>query len=89
MKVANLLRSELEKIADVKLYGPEDEKLRTSIVSFTSNKVSKTIVDKLEENEIIFAERDVGGGTKAVRASPHFFNNEEEAIRAIMKLRIF
>ena len=83
MKVANLLRSELEKIADVKLYGPEDEKLRTSIVSFTSNKVSKTVVDKLEENEIIFAERDVGGGTKAVRASPHFFNNEDEAMRAI------
>ena len=84
IKVANTLRGELEKIADVKLYGPEDEGLRTSIVSFTSNKVnSKTIVDKLGENEIIFAERDVGGGTKAVRASPHFFNNEEEAIRAV------
>ena len=64
MKVANLLRSELEKIADVKLYGPEDEKLRTSIVSFTSNKVSKTVVDKLEENEIIFAERDVAAEQK-------------------------
>ena len=83
MKVANLLRSELDKIADVKIYGPEDEKLRTSIVSFTSNKVSKTVVDKLEENEIIFAERDVGGGTKAVRASPHFFNSEDDAMRAI------
>ena len=87
MKVANLLRSELEKISDVKLYGPEDEKLRTSIVSFTSNKVSKTIVDKLEENEIIFAERDVGGGTKAVRASPHFFNTEDEAMRAIEEIK--
>jgi cysteine desulfurase / selenocysteine lyase len=87
MKVANLLRSELERIAGVKLYGPEDENLRTSIVSFTSNKVSKTIVDKLEENEIIFAERDVGGGTKAVRASPHFFNNEEETMRAIATIK--
>lgn len=87
MKVANLLRSELEKIADVKLYGPEDEKLRTSIVSFTSNKVPKTIVDKLEENEIIFAERDVGSGTKAVRASPHFFNTEDEAMRAIEEIK--
>jgi cysteine desulfurase / selenocysteine lyase len=83
IKVANTLRAELEKIADVKLYGPEDEGLRTSIVSFTSNKVSKTIVHKLEENEIIFAERDVGSGTKAVRASPHFFNTEDEAMRAI------
>ena len=88
MKVANLLRSELDKIAGVKLYGPEDDKLRTSIVSFTAtNKVSKTIVDKLEDTEIILAERDVGGGTKAVRASPHFFNSEEEAMRVIYQIK--
>jgi cysteine desulfurase/selenocysteine lyase len=69
---------------DVKLYGPEDENLRTSIVSFSSdNKDAKTIVDRLGENEIIFAERDVGGGKKAVRASPHFFNTEEESVRSI------
>ena len=84
IKVANTLRSELEKIADVKIYGPEDENLRTSIISFSSNRVnSKSIVDKLGENEIVFAERDVGRGTKAVRASPHFFNSEEEATRAV------
>ena len=58
--------------------------MRTSIISFSSNRVnSKSIVDKLGENEIIFAERDVGAGTKAVRASPHFFNSEEEAARAV------
>jgi cysteine desulfurase/selenocysteine lyase len=84
MKVANALRSELAKMKDVMLYGPEDENLRTSIVSFSSiNKEAKTIVDKLVENEIIFAERDVGGGKKAVRASPHFFNTEEESVRSI------
>jgi cysteine desulfurase/selenocysteine lyase len=84
IEVANSLRSELEQIADVKLFGPEDENLRTSIISFSSNRVnSNNIVDKLCESDIVFAERDVGGGTKAVRASPHFFNNEEEAIRAV------
>ena len=84
MKVANVLRSELVKMNDVKLYGPEDQNLRTSIVSFSSaNKEAKTIVDKLGENEIIFAEREVGGGKKAVRASPHFFNTEEESTRSI------
>jgi cysteine desulfurase/selenocysteine lyase len=88
MKVANALRSELDKMKDVILYGPEDENLRTSIVSFSSiNKESKTIVDKLVENEIIFAERDVGGGKKAVRASPHFFNTEEESIRSIEQIK--
>jgi cysteine desulfurase / selenocysteine lyase len=84
IKVANTLRSELEKLTDVRIYGPEDESLRTSIISFSSNRVnSKNIVEKLGENEIIFAERDVGGGTKAVRASPHFFNSEEEATKAV------
>ena len=88
MKVANALRSELVKMNDVKLYGPEDENLRTSIVSFSSaNKEAKTIVDKLGENEIIFAERDVGGGKKAVRASPHFFNTEEESARSIEQIK--
>ena len=88
MKVANALRSELVKMKDVMLYGPEDENLRTSIVSFSSaNKEAKTIVDKLAENEIIFAERDVGGGKKAVRASPHFFNTEEESARSIEQIK--
>ena len=88
MKVANLLGSESEKIADVKLDGPEDENLRTSIISFASNKISKNIVEKLGESEIIFAERDVGRGTKAVRASPHFFNTEDQAMRAIEDIKM-
>ncbi|HEU4822897.1 MAG TPA: aminotransferase class V-fold PLP-dependent enzyme [Nitrososphaeraceae archaeon] len=84
IKVANTLRRGLEKITDVKVYGPEDDYLRTSIISFSSKKMSsKSVVDKLEQNEIIFAERDVGGGTKAARASPHFFNSEGEATRAV------
>ncbi|HEU4448175.1 MAG TPA: aminotransferase class V-fold PLP-dependent enzyme [Nitrososphaeraceae archaeon] len=88
MKVANELRGELAKMKDVMLYGPEDENLRTSIVSFSAtDKESKTIVDRLGENEIIFAERDVGGGKKAVRASPHFFNTEEESIRSIEQIK--
>jgi cysteine desulfurase / selenocysteine lyase len=88
MKVANALRSELVKMNDVKIYGPEDENLRTSIISFSSAyKEAKTIVDKLVENEIIFAERDVGGGKKAVRVSPHFFNTEEESARSVEQIK--
>ena len=88
MKVANILRTELGKITGIKLYGPEDENLRTSIVSFSSTEVdSKTITDKLEENEIIFAERNIGSGRKGVRASPHFFNSEAEVMRAVDQLK--
>jgi cysteine desulfurase / selenocysteine lyase len=88
LKVANTLRAELEKIPGITLYGPEDENLRTSIVSFSSAEVdSKIITDKLEESEIIFAERSIGSGRKAVRASPHFFNSESEVMRAVDLLK--
>jgi cysteine desulfurase / selenocysteine lyase len=87
LKVANVLRDELAKIPNIKIHGPEEESLRTSIVSFSTvssssgySKVdSKIIVHRLEKNNIIFAERDIGGGKKVVRAAPHFFNTEEEA----------
>jgi cysteine desulfurase / selenocysteine lyase len=87
LKVANVLRDELAKIPNIKIHGSEEESLRTSIVSFSTvssssgySKVdSKIIVHRLEKNNIIFAERDIGGGKKVVRAAPHFFNTEEEA----------
>jgi hypothetical protein len=37
------------------------------------------LVKQLAQNHIILAARDTGGGKKAVRAAPHFFNSEEEA----------
>lgn len=82
MKVANALRDEIGKIPGVKMYGPDDEGRRTSIVTFIAPGDSSAIVKKLEQNGIIFAARDVSG-EKAVRASPHFFNNEDEAATAI------
>ena len=84
IKIANILRSELIKIKGINIYGPEDEKARTSIIPFSSsNSDAKTLVDRLEQNEIVFAERDIGGGKKVVRASPHFFNSEEDVVRAV------
>ncbi|HEU4605566.1 MAG TPA: aminotransferase class V-fold PLP-dependent enzyme [Nitrososphaera sp.] len=81
MKVANALRYEIGKMPGVKMYGPDDEDRRTSIVTFTTPADSSAIVKKLEQNGIIFAARDIGG-KKAARASPHFFNSEEEAATA-------
>jgi cysteine desulfurase/selenocysteine lyase len=81
MKVANALREEIGKIPGVKLYGPDDESKRTSIVTFVAPVDSSTVVKKLEQNSIIFAARDIGG-KKAVRAASHFFNSEEEAATA-------
>jgi cysteine desulfurase/selenocysteine lyase len=80
MNVASILREEIAKIPAVKMYGPGDERKRSSIVTFMPLKAdSSTLVRQLEQNCIILAARDIGGGKKVVRASPHFFNSEEEA----------
>jgi cysteine desulfurase/selenocysteine lyase len=80
MDVANILREEISKIPAVKMYGPDDERKRSSIVTFMPQKAdSLTLIRQLEQNRIILAARDTGVGKKSVRAAPHFFNNEEEA----------
>ena len=87
MKVAGALRDDIGKISGVRMYGPDDESKRTSIVTFMLPADSSTIVKKLEQNNIIFAVRDVGNGKKAVRAAPHFFNSEEEATTAVSYIK--
>jgi cysteine desulfurase / selenocysteine lyase len=80
MNVAGILREEIAKIPAVKMYGPDDESKRSSIVSFMpQNADSSTLIRQLEQNRIILAARDIGRGKKLVRAAPHFFNSEEEA----------
>jgi cysteine desulfurase/selenocysteine lyase len=84
MRVARVLRGEIGKIPGVELYGPEEEEKRSSIVAFMppSGSNSSEIVKRLEQDNIVFASRDIGGGKKGVRATPHFFNSEEEAMTA-------
>lgn len=91
MKVANALRDEMGRIPGVKMYGPDDEGRRSSIVTFMPPPAAavdaSTIVKKLEQNSIVFAARDVGSPKKALRAAPHFFNSEEEAVTAASYVR--
>ena len=87
--LSNLFREELLKIPNIILYGPEDQNVRTSIVSFNIKGFdSQQVVDKLEKQNIILAVREIID-TKIVRASPHFFNTESQildVIDAIKKL---
>jgi cysteine desulfurase/selenocysteine lyase len=82
MQVAEVLRDEIAKIPGVKMYGPEDPDKRTSIVTFMPPSDPSEFVKKLEQRNVIFAAREIGGGRKAVRAAPHFFNSKEEASTA-------
>jgi len=91
MGVGNEIIEGLGKIRGISIFGPEDEKLRTSIVSFVIDSVSpKITVSSLQERGIIVAERDIvgGGKKKAVRASPHFFNTSNEASTFIQDIKI-
>ena len=87
--LSNLFREELLKIPNVILYGPDDQNIRTSIVSFNIKGFdSQEVVDKLEKQNIILAVREIMD-KKIIRVSPHFFNTEFqilETIDAIKKL---
>lgn len=87
MKLANQLRNELIKIPNVTLYGPSEPEQRTSIVSFNiKNHEPSTIVEKLEKKNIILAVREISE-EKLIRASPHFFNSEEQIDILMNELR--
>jgi cysteine desulfurase / selenocysteine lyase len=89
MKVALELRRSLERMDDVSIYGPQDEKLRTSIVSFDTKSLDAgMIVTKLENYGIIVAEREIHPPErkKVVRASPHFYNSQTEVENLISSL---
>lgn len=84
LKTSSILRNELLKIDGIDIHGIDDEKLRNSIVSFSSSKIESNLLkEKLEKEGVIMAERDLLNGKKIVRASPHFFNNEEEIMKTI------
>ncbi len=88
LDIANILREEVSKIPGMKIYGPDDERKRSSIVTFIpQNADSLALIRQLEQNRIILAARDTGGGKKAVRAAPHFFNSEEEALITASNIR--
>lgn len=87
-KTSSILRNELLKIDGIDIHGINDKKLRNSIVSFSSPKIKSNLLKvKLETEGIIMAERDLLNGKKIIRASPHFFNNEEEIMKTIRVIK--
>ncbi|MDE1816052.1 MAG: aminotransferase class V-fold PLP-dependent enzyme [Thaumarchaeota archaeon] len=83
VKLANLMRDELSKIPGITLLGPQEDKKRTSIVSFTiQDKKPEVVVKRLEEANMILAVREIFS-KKIIRASPHFFNTESEILRVV------
>lgn len=87
IKLADLMREELSKIPNVSLFGPQEAKSRTSIVSFSiKGKDPELVVKRLEKEGMILAVRQIFS-QKIIRASPHFFNTESEILQVIKALR--
>ena len=87
IKLSNHLREELSKVNGITLYGPDDETMRTSIVSFSFNEHKpEYVVEKLEKQKLVLATREILE-KKIVRASPHFFNSEEDIQRVVEEIK--
>jgi cysteine desulfurase / selenocysteine lyase len=89
-KISNIFRDEIIKIKDIVIHEAPEENLRSSMICFSfkrnNNSTVKVLVEKLQEKGIILAEREIGL-KKIVRASPHFYNTEEEMIKTVNEIR--
>lgn len=87
MNLSNQMREELSKISGITLFGPEEQSKRTSIVSFSMDgQDPQKIVELLEKKKIVIAVREIVD-KKILRASPHFFNSEEEIQKVVDEIR--
>ncbi|MBA4451640.1 MAG: aminotransferase class V-fold PLP-dependent enzyme [Nitrosopumilaceae archaeon] len=85
--LSDMLREELSKNSKITIYGPDDSKERTSIVSFTiEGNEPQFVVEKLEQQGIVLAVREIYE-KKIVRASPHFFNTESQILQVIEAIK--
>ena len=87
MKLSNLFIDEVGKIPESRVFGPENDADRTSIVSFEIGKNdAEKIVSVLAKKGIIIAKREIY--EKAVlRISPHLFNTKDEILLLIEELK--
>ena len=87
IKLSNLFIDEIGKMPESRIYVPQDESVRTSIVSFDIGKNNpETIVSELAKKGIIIAKREIMD-KPILRISPHVFNTEDEILKVIEELK--
>jgi cysteine desulfurase / selenocysteine lyase len=90
MYLASILRQELIKMNDVVLHEASTVESRSSLVSFSFRKENNTRIEKLnarlQKEGVILAEREIGT-RKILRASPHFYNSEDEVVRTASMIK--
>ena len=87
MKLSNLFIDEIGNIPESRVFGPENESERTSIVSFEVGKNDpEKVVAALAEKGIIIAKREIFE-KPVLRISPHVFNTENEILKLVEELK--
>jgi len=87
IKLSNLFIDEIGKIPESKVFGPENETKRTSIVSFDIRKNDpEKIVSTLAEKGIIIAKREIYE-KPILRISPHVFNTKDDILKLVEELK--
>jgi cysteine desulfurase/selenocysteine lyase len=87
ISLSNLFIDEIEKIPESKVFCPEDESERTSIVSFEIEKHDpEKIVSELAQKGIIIAKREIYE-KPVLRISPHIYNTKDEILSLVEELK--
>ena len=87
ISLSNLFIDEIGKISESKVFCPEDESERTSIVSFEIAKQdSEKIVTELAQKGIIVAKREIYE-KPVLRISPHIYNTKDEILSLVEELK--
>ena len=87
ISLSNLFIDEIGKIPESKVFCPENESERTSIVSFEIEKQDpEKIVSELSQKGIIIAKREIYE-KPVLRISPHIYNTKDEILSLVEELK--
>ncbi|MDC0063725.1 aminotransferase class V-fold PLP-dependent enzyme [Candidatus Nitrosopelagicus sp.] len=87
INLSNLFIDEIGKIPESKVFGPENQEDRTSIVSFDIGKHDpEKIVSAMAKKEIIIAKREIYE-KPVLRISPHVYNTKDEILGLVEELK--
>ena len=87
INLSNLFIDEIGKLSESKVFGPENEAERTSIVSFEiEHHDPEKIVSELSRKGIIIAKREIYE-KPILRISPHVYNTKDEIIKLVEELK--
>ena len=87
INLSNLFIDEIGKISESKVFGPENEAERTSIVSFEIvDKNPEKIVSDMAQKGIIIAKREIYE-KQILRISPHIYNTKDEIFQVVEELK--